>query len=164
MATRYACVVGRHPLSSNIQQNLHRFRFPSINHSALEPWVRAGLAVEADPKKEEGIIFQLEWGSKQFNAFLRRLFPKLFNYLDTVSPGVNVLPDEPDHIGTRKINYTLPYVLLLKDRKKYHLVDVTHPSALKYREHTSNEGGTGGFRPKGIFLGTHPASFLLPNC
>lgn len=65
-----------------------------------------------------------------------------------------MLSDEPDSIGTRKIDYTLPYVLLQKDRKKYHLVDATHPTALKYREYTSNEKGTSGFRSKGIFLGT----------
>ncbi|KAF9642708.1 hypothetical protein BDM02DRAFT_3192806 [Thelephora ganbajun] len=133
-------------------QNIYRFRFPTINFTALEPWVRAGLAVEADPKAEDGIIFQLEWGSKQFHAFLRRLFPKLFNYLDGISPGLNALSDEPDDIGTRKINYTLPYALLQKDRKKYHLVDATHPTALTYREYTSNEKGTSGFRSKGIFL------------
>jgi hypothetical protein len=121
----------------------------------LQPWVKAGLVVETDPTAEEGIIFQLEWGSKQFHAFLRRLFPKLFDHLDSVSPGVNALPDEPDSVGTRKIDYTLPYVLLQKDRKKYHLVDVAHPTALKYREYTSNEGGSSGFRSKGIFLGTY---------
>ena len=77
-----------------------------------------------------------------------------------ISPGLNALSDEPDSIGTRKIDYMLPYVLFQKDRKKYHLVDTTHLAALKYREYTSNKEGSSGFCSKGMFLGTHLLSIM----
>lgn len=112
------------------------------------------MAIEA--KDSSGIIFELEWGTKQFNAFLRRLFPKLFEYFDTISPGFQHLPDEPDTTGTKRIEYTLPYVLLQKDYRKYSVVDDTHPVASKYKEFLSGDGNNAGFRAKGIFLGKFP--------
>ena len=143
---------------------LNSINIASSSHPLIQlHWVRVGLAIEADPKTKDRIIFQLEWGSKQFHAFLHCLFPKLFDYLDTISPGLKTLADETDNVGTRKIDYTLSYVFLQKDCKKYHSVDATHPTALKYREYTSNEGGASGFCSKSIFLGTCSSSIASQN-
>ncbi|KAF9643389.1 hypothetical protein BDM02DRAFT_3191711 [Thelephora ganbajun] len=133
-------------------QNTRQFRFPTINATSLGPYVNAGLAVEANDTS--GITFQLSWGTKQFNAFLRRLFPVLFTYFDTVSPGFKYIPDEPDNIGMKRIEYLLPYVLLEKDYRKYNIVDDTHPTATKYKEALSGDGTNAGFRAKGIFIVT----------
>jgi hypothetical protein len=116
--------------------------------------VKAGLAIEAEPDSDKGIVIEVGWGAKQVNAFLRNRFQQLFAFLDELNPGFNLLPNEPDGVGTPKTGYTLPYVLLRKDRKKYHLVDIAHPTAEDYKEHTANGSSTSGFRTKGIFLGT----------
>jgi hypothetical protein len=144
-------------------QNIYRFLFPTISSAALDPWVKAGLAIEADPETEEGFVFPTTWGTKQFNAFLRDHFPKLFNHFESTNPGIKTLPDEPDNIGTKKIDYTLPYILLKKDRKKYHLVDIAHPTAAQYKVHTTGERGSGGFRSKGIFLSAHLLHELIAS-
>ena len=113
----------------------------------------AGLAVEASDTGR--IIFQLDWGTKQFNAFLRRQFPALFVYFDKIAPGFKTIPDEPDTVGMKRIEYSLPYVLLKKEYRKYHIVDDTHPTAIKYKETISGNTTNTGFRAKGIFLGEH---------
>ncbi|KAF9646684.1 hypothetical protein BDM02DRAFT_3130252 [Thelephora ganbajun] len=127
-----------------------QFRFPTINATSLGPYVNAGLAVEANDTS--GITFQLSWGTKQFNTFLHCLFPVLFTYFDMVSPGFKYIPDEPDNIGMKRIKYSLPYVLLEKDYRKYNIVDDTHPTATKYKEALSGDGTNAGFRAKGIFI------------
>lgn len=127
----------------------------------MEAYVNAGLAVEAsDPS---GIVFQLDWGTKQFNAFLRRLFPTLFAYFDTITPDFGILPDEPDSTGIKRIEYSLPYILLQKEYRKYKIVDDTHPIATKYKECLSGDISNAGFRAKGIFIGWYlcPSSFML---
>ena len=93
------------------------------------------------------------------NAFLRRLFPTLFAHFDTIAPGFKAIPDEPDTTGMKRIEYSLPYVLLRKDYRKYHIVDDTHPTTTKYKECISGDTSTAGFRAKGIFIGEyiHPA-------
>lgn len=121
-----------------------------INSKALQPWVNAGLAVEAN---DSGLIFQLDWGTKQFNAFLRRQLPAIFTYFDSISPGFNSVPDELDTHGVKRIDYSLPYVLLQKSRKNYQVVDDTHPVATKYKAHLSGDTTNAGFRAKSIFLG-----------
>ena len=118
----------------------------------MQPWVNAGLAVEAE---NPGLIFQLEWGSKQFNAFLRSLFPILFAHFDSISTGFKSVPDEPDATGMRKIEYSLPYVLLQKMRKNYYLVDDTHPVATTYKTYLSGDMAGAGFRAKSLFLGAY---------
>jgi hypothetical protein len=134
-------------------KNIQQFRFPSINPGSLEPYRDAGLAVEAsDPS---GIVFQLDWGTKQFNTFLRRLFPTLFAHFDDTIPGFSTIPDEPDNVGLRRIQYSLPYVLLEKAYRKYSIVDDTHPIATRYREAISGDGNTAGFRNKSIFIGEY---------
>lgn len=133
-----------------LQQNISHFKFPTINSMALQPWVNAGLAVEAN---DSGLIFQLDWGSKQFNTFLRRLFPVLFTHFDSISPGFKLIPDEPDTIGMKKIEYSLPYVLLQKIRKNYFIVDDAHPIATKYKAYLSGDTTNAGFRAKSIFIG-----------
>ena len=119
---------------------------------ALEPWVNAGLAAEAD---DSGFIFQLDWGTKQFNAFLRRLFPVLFGHFDSISPRFKSVPDEPDAVGMKKIEYSLPYVLLHKIRKNYYIVDDAHPVATKYKAYLSGDTPNAGFRAKSLFIGEY---------
>ena len=114
--------------------------------------MNAGLAVEAE---SPGFIFRLEWGSKQFNAFLRQLFPILFAHFDSISAGFKSIPDEPDTIGMRKIEYSPPYVLLQKVRKNYHLVNDTHPIATTYKTYLSGDTGNAGFRAKSLYLGEY---------
>ena len=79
-------------------------------------------------------MFQLGWGTKQFNAFLHNLFPKLFAYLGTTNPGFAALPDKSDKNGMMWVEYSLPYVLLFKVRKTYSIINTTHPDATKYME------------------------------
>jgi len=110
---------------SDVYQGLSRFDRPTNNSDALQPWAKAGLAVETPTEDDRGITFQLEWGTKQFNAFLCNLFPQLFDYLGTTNPGFVTLPDEPDIVGKRRVEYSLPYVLLFKVRKNYSVVDAT---------------------------------------
>lgn len=114
--------------------------------------MNAGLAVEAD---DSGLIFQLDWGSKQFNAFLRRLFPVLFAHFDSIAPGFKSIPDEPDTTGMKRIEYSLPYVLLQKIRKNYNVVDDAHPVAMKYKAYLSGDAANAGFRAKSIFIGEY---------
>lgn len=121
--------------------------------------MNAGLVAEASDAS--GIVFQLDWGTKQFNAFLRRLFPTLFAHLDTVSPGFETIPDEPDTIGIKRIKYSLPYVLLKKEYRKYKVVDDTHPNAAKYKDALSGEGSNAGFRAKSIFIGQRPSFYAV---
>jgi len=132
----------------------------------LQPWAEAGLAVETPAEDDRGITFQLEWGTKQFNAFLRDLFPRLFDYLGTTNPGFAALPNEPDTTGKRRVEYSLPYVLLFKVRKNYSVVDATHPNAAKYMEVANGlkDGEDGqkdgsrknsSFRAKSLFFGTY---------
>jgi hypothetical protein len=118
----------------------------------LEPWIDAGLAVEA----EKPFIFDLEWGTKEFNAFLRGLLPTIFNYFDSTIPGFKEIPDEPDETGVKKVDYVLPYLVLEKVRKSYHLIDATHPSGETYREYLAGDKSKGaGFRAKTLFLGMY---------
>ena len=119
--------------------------------SSLESYIKAGLAVEANDAS--GIVFQLDWGTKQFNAFLRHLFPRLFNYFDTLSPGFKDILDESDTTGIKRIEYSLPYVLLQKQYRKYTVVDDTHPVGARYKEFLSGDGSNSGFQMKGIFIG-----------
>jgi len=53
----------------------------------------------------------------------------------------------------KRIEYTLPYVLLQKMRKNYHIVDDTHPVATMYKANLSGDTTSAGFRAKSIFLG-----------
>lgn len=145
-----------HP-NSMLYQNIHLFKFPAISSASLQPYIKAGLAAEAS---DVGIVFQLEWGTKQFNAFLRRLFPALFDYFDTTTPGFKTIPDEPDTSGMKRIEYSLPYVLLQKDYRKYNVVDDTHPIGAKYKEFLSGDGSNAGFRAKGIFIGRLPCFMI----
>jgi len=128
----------------------------------LEPYTHAGLAVEA--VDTSGIVFQLDWGTKQFNSFLRRLLPTLFHHFDSITPGFDSIPDEPDNVGIRRIEYSLPYVLLEKAYRKYHIVDDTHPVATKYKEALSGDGTNAGYKNKTIFIGEYPVlSFHSSN-
>ena len=104
-------------------------------------------------KDSSGIVFQLDWGTKQFNTFLCHLFPKLFDHFDMLSPGFKDIPDEPDTTGIKRIAYSLPYVLLHKEYRKYSIVDDTHPIGARYKEFLSSDGSNSGFRTKGIFIG-----------
>lgn len=142
-------------------KNLQRFQFPVLKPEVLASWVTAGLAVEANPDDESGIIFQREWGTKQFNHFLRNLFSVLFQYLGTFNQHVLQVANEPDNVGLKRIDYSWPYVLLQKDRKKYDAVDHTHPTGVIFRDNLSGRSSGASFRGKGIFLGTSPPSLLF---
>jgi hypothetical protein len=128
----------------------------------LAPWVSAGLAVEANPDDDSGIIFQLDWGTKEFNAFLRTLFPQLFEYLGTVNTHILTVEQEPDDVGKKRIDYSWPYVLLKKDRKRYNAVDNTHPTATTFHDNLSGGRPSSSFRGKGIFLGVYASFPILP--
>jgi hypothetical protein len=133
---------------------LNRFRFPAIRSESLAPWVSAGLAVEAASDDDSGIVFQAHWGTKEFNAFLRNLFPQLFKYLGTfVNPHALEVEQEPDNVGKKRIDYFWPYVLLKKDRKRYEPIDNTHPTATTFHDNLSGDTKHSSFRGKGIFLG-----------
>lgn len=140
-------------LTTGPPQHIDRFKFPSINSASLEPYRHAGLAAEA--ADTSGIVFQLDWGAKQFNSFLRRLLPTLFCHFDSITPGFDSIPDEPDNVGMRRIEYSLPYVLLEKAYRKYHIVDDTHPVATKYKEALSGDGTNAGYKNKSIFIGEY---------
>jgi hypothetical protein len=111
-----------------------------------------------------GLVFQLDWGTKQFNAFLRRLFPLLFAHFDSILPGFGDILDEPDSAGLKRIEFSLPYVLLAKQYRKYNIVDDTHPAAIKYKECLSGDGNNSGFRNKGIFIGAFPSCDHHTEC
>ena len=132
-------------------KNLQQFKFPTIKPASLETYVNTGLAIEAS--NASGIVFQLDWGTKQFNPFLRHLLPVLFTHFDTITPGFKSIPDEPDTTGIKQIEYSLPYVLLQKEYRKYKIVDNTHPVATKYKECLSGDVSNAGFRAKGLFIG-----------
>ena len=158
-------------VSSNTYQGISQFEKPTINSDTLQPWINAGLAVEAPAAGDAGITFQLEWGSKQFNAFLRDLFPTLFAHLEIAYPAIGTLPNEPDTVGKKRVEYSLPYVLLFKERKKYHVVDATHPNAIKYMEVANgwkdgpkdSSKKNSSFRAKSLFFGAHPYYILMKN-
>src|SRR5258705_8778073 len=76
------------------------------------------------------------------------------------SPGFKGIVDEPDPIGMKHIEYSLPYVLLVQDYRKYNIVNDTHPVATKYKECLSGEGANAGFRVKSIFIGEHAQSMI----
>lgn len=95
--------------------------------------------------------------------FLRRLFPRLFNYFDTLSPGFKHIPDESDTTGIKRIEYSLPYALLHKEYRKYTIVDDTHPVGTRYKEFLSGDGNNSGFRNKGIFIGEYACSIVSPG-
>ena len=113
--------------------------------------------VEATPGDESGIVFQVEWGTKQFNHFLRNLFPTLFRYLGTLNRHVEHIKNEADDTGAKRINYTWPYILLRKDRKKYEAVDQTHPLGAVYCDNLSGGSAHASFCRKAIFLGMPPS-------
>ena len=96
----------------------------------------------------------MEWGTKQFNHFLRTLFPTLFRYLGTFNRHVLQVKNEPDDTGIKRIDYSWPYILLQKDRKKYVAVDHMHPTGSSYRDNLSGGSTHASFRGKAIFLGT----------
>ncbi|KAF9789551.1 hypothetical protein BJ322DRAFT_1105409 [Thelephora terrestris] len=134
------------------EQNLTRFTFPSINSTALEPWINAGLANEAS---KPGFSIRLSWGTKQMNAFLRLHFPTLFGYFDATTTGFQDIPDESDSTGLKRLSYQLPYILLKKNRKNYSLVDDTHPTADSYVDSMSSGKAKGvGFKAKTLYLVT----------
>jgi len=138
---------------------LNRFSFPTINSTTLSPWATAGLTVEANPEDDSGIVFQLDWGTKEFNHFLRARFQRLFEYLGTINPYVMDIEGQPDDVGPKRINYSWPYILLKKIRKRYEAVDITHPTALTYRDNMSGDTTNSSFRGKAIYLGMG----LLPS-
>lgn len=101
-------------------------------------------------------MFDLDWGTKEFNALFRRILPTLFGYFDSTTPGFSDIPDEPDSIGMKKLEYSLPYILLEKCRKTYSLVDATHPSSRSYKQYLAGDKGkNAGFRAKTLFLGVY---------
>lgn len=104
----------------------------------------------------------MDWGTKEFNGFLRTLFPTLFQYLGTINPHVMSIGSQPDNVGPKRIQYSWPYILLQKDRKKYEAVDCTHPTASIYRDNLSGDGAHSSFRGKAIYLGTSQSVILLP--
>jgi len=130
----------------------------------LLPWFAAGLAVEANLDDDSGIIFQLNWGTKEINDFLRTRFPQLFEYLGTINPHVLTIEGEPDDVGKKRIDYSWPYILLKKDRKQYEAVDNTHPTAATFRNNLSGDGAHSSFRAKAIFLGTYPPNITPYQC
>ena len=63
-----------------------------------------------------------------------------------MTPGFKTIPNEPDDIGLRCVNYTLPYILLKKERRKYHTVNETHPTTGTYVESMSgSQAKSAGF-------------------
>ena len=80
----------------------------------------------------------------------------LFDYFNTITSGFKTIPDEPDTSGMKRIEYSLPYVLLQKDYRKYTIVNDTHQIGAKYKEFLSGDGSNVGFRAKGIFIGKWP--------
>jgi hypothetical protein len=149
-------LVVTHRSNSTPFENLQNFKFPAITLTSLEPYLKAGLV--AQPEDTSGIIFQLDWGTKEFNSFLHHLFPTLFAHFDKMDEDFTTIPDEPDSIGLKCIDYSLPYVLLKKEYRKYAIVDDTHPTATKYKEALSGEGTNAGFRVKSIFISEYPSS------
>jgi len=82
------------------------------------------------------------------------------------------LPNEPDTVGKKRVEYSLPYVLLFKERKKYCVVDATHPNAFKYMEvanglkdgpkdSLNGSKKNSSFRAKSLFFGVYSPTFLL---
>ena len=136
---------------------MRRFALPAMK--ALQPWISAGLVVEAE---KPGFVVPLDWCTIELNTFLRHLFPNLFEYFDSIDPIFQRLPDQPDAIGVKCIDYTLPYVLLQKTRMTYTVVDATHPDAMTCKDHLSGEKAqNAGFRAKSLFLGRFfPATSL----
>jgi len=54
----------------------------------------------------------------------------------------------------RRIEYALPYILLQKVYKKYHVVDEMHPVAGTYKVHLAGERAkNAGYKAKSLFLG-----------
>ena len=148
-------------LTIPLTQNLNRFQFPAVNSASLCPWLAAGLAIEANADDDSGIVFRLGWGTKEFNAFLRTRFPQLFEHLGTVNPHILTIEEEPDNVGKKRIDYSWPYILLKKDRKRYEAVDNTHPTAETFRDNLSGDGAHSSFRGKAIFFGMYPSQIAL---
>jgi len=148
-------------LQSN--QNLHRFTFPAINSTSLQPWIQAGLAAEA---QKLGFSIKLDWGTKQSNGFFRRTFPKLFEYFNLVVPEFRDIADELDNTGMRRIEYPLQYILLQKVYKKYHVVDEMHPVAGTYKVHLAGERvKNAGYKARACSLVGVPTSlFQFSRC
>ena len=126
---------------------------PSPIRMVLGSWIAAGLASEATK-----FSIHLSWGTKQVNAFLRVHFPVLFGYFNTTVPRFQDIPDEPDSVGMKKLNYQLPYILLKKNRKNYSLVDESHPTAETYQEYLAGANRTAGFKAKTLYLGESTSS------
>jgi hypothetical protein len=100
------------------------------------------------------MTFPLDWGTKQFNNFLRAHFPVLFAHFDLTTPGFKAIPNEPDDVGIKQVNYSLPYILLQKDRMKYPIVDEAHPTAQIYNDNIAGGKARGsGFRTRTLFFG-----------
>jgi len=61
----------------------------------------------------------------------------------------------------KRIDCSLPYVLLQKIRKKYYVVDEVHPIGIIYKDNLAREKTKGaGFRVKSLFLGKYPCSVV----
>ena len=80
-----------------------------------------------------------------------------------MTPGFKTIPNEPDDLGLRCVNYTLPYILLKKEWRKCHTVDETHLTVrkLEHRSHFSSFSSL-WTPPLFLSLATFPL-YVLPN-
>jgi hypothetical protein len=85
-----------------------------------------------------------------------------------MTPGFKAIPNEPDGVGIRRVEYTLPYILVKKDRMKYEIIDNAHPTAEVYDKMLSGgKAGKPGFRARTLFFGRsilHSSYDTTPTC
>jgi hypothetical protein len=101
-------------------QSILTTKILASNLTELTLFARAGLST---PILQEPVSFDLTWGRKQMNAFLRDLFPRLFTHFAQSCPEVLTIPSEADDTGTDNLDsVNWPYVLISSHRNQIKLL------------------------------------------
>lgn len=106
----------------------------------------------------EGLMFNMKWGTKEMNHWLRGQFPRLFDHFAESFPDVMEIPNEADNSSDFPLSsFELPYLLLNQKSRHAQIVDVSHPTGADYEQTTFNHqlATRPAWNQKSIYLGTH---------
>jgi hypothetical protein len=112
----------------------------------------AGLAT--DPLSNIPLRFDNNWGSKEMNAFLREMFPRLFSHFAKTFPEILTIKAEPNNIGTLLEDIIWPYTITLKYCTKLEVFPtIKHPTGAIFLVKSSSCATGGSWSERVIYLG-----------
>lgn len=125
---------------------------PHTKSNEFDHFLTAGLAT--NPAENLPLEFNIDWGTKQMNAFFRAQLPNLFNYFTKLYPDILTIEAEPDNVGTPLDDILWPYSLCRKSGKGVEVLETAiHPNAKVYLDKSSSRpANRGSWTERVIYL------------